>query len=61
MDSLLDLFVAYLRAERGLSAQTVDAYGSDLARYLRGLSASGLERIVFEGADSVNNAEAALV
>jgi integrase/recombinase XerD len=36
---LLDVFVAYLRAERGLSARTVEAYARDLAEYLRGLEA----------------------
>src|SRR5688572_10730353 len=33
MEHLRDAFIAYLRAERGLSGKTVDAYGADLARY----------------------------
>jgi integrase/recombinase XerD len=38
----LDLFVAYLHAERGLAMRTVDAYGRDLAEYLAGLEAEGV-------------------
>jgi len=34
MDQYLDLFLNYLVVERGLSANTLDAYGRDLARYL---------------------------
>lgn len=38
----LDLFVAYLRAERGLAARTVEAYARDLAEYLVGLEREGI-------------------
>ena len=34
MDQYLDLFLNYLVVERGLSANTLDAYGRDLSRYL---------------------------
>lgn len=37
MEGLLDLFISYLRAERGLAARTVDAYGEDIQRYLQDL------------------------
>ena len=36
--ALLDLFVAYLRAERNLAPKTVDAYATDLAGYLEWLA-----------------------
>jgi len=38
VDRALDLFIAYLRAERGLSGNTVDAYARDLEDYFRDLS-----------------------
>jgi len=41
VEPLLDLFVGYLRAERGLSAKTVDAYASDLVRYFNVLRHRG--------------------
>ncbi|MEN9797963.1 MAG: tyrosine recombinase XerD [Pseudomonadota bacterium] len=41
MEPLLDVFVGYLRAERGLSARTVDAYASDLVRYFNVLRHKG--------------------
>ncbi len=34
----LDLFVGYLRAERGLASRTVEAYARDLSEYLRELT-----------------------
>jgi len=34
MNVYLDQFLSYLTVERGLSANTLDAYGRDLARYL---------------------------
>ena len=34
MDQYLDLFLNYLVVERGLSTNTLDAYGRDLSRYL---------------------------
>ncbi len=38
MERALDLFIAYLHAERGLSGNTVDAYARDLEDYFRDLS-----------------------
>ncbi|RMG21500.1 MAG: site-specific tyrosine recombinase XerD [Deltaproteobacteria bacterium] len=40
---LLDLYLSYIRLEKGLSANTVEAYGRDLDRYLKELEASGVE------------------
>lgn len=34
MDQYLDLFISYLIVEKGLSGNTVEAYGRDLAKYL---------------------------
>lgn len=45
MEGLLDLFIAYLRAERGLSPRTVDAYADDLRRYLEDLVRQGRTEI----------------
>jgi integrase/recombinase XerD len=42
LEPFLDLFVAYLRAERGLSPRTVEAYARDLLEYLRDLDRQGL-------------------
>jgi integrase/recombinase XerD len=39
LEPFLDAFVAYLRAERGLSPRTVEAYARDLVEYLQGLEA----------------------
>ena len=41
MEGLLDLFIGYLRAERGLAAKTVDAYAEDLQAYFKDLSRLG--------------------
>ncbi len=38
----LDLFVGYLRAERGLASRTVEAYAADLVEYLEGLASAGV-------------------
>jgi len=40
LEPYLDAFVAYLRAERGLSPRTVEAYARDLVEYLQGLQAA---------------------
>lgn len=42
MEVLLDPFIAYLRAERGLSGNTVDAYARDLTEYFRHLAKQGV-------------------
>jgi integrase/recombinase XerD len=40
VEHFLDAFIAYLRAERGLSGNTVDAYATDLSRYFAQLKAT---------------------
>ncbi|MGV8073529.1 MAG: site-specific tyrosine recombinase XerD [Syntrophobacteraceae bacterium] len=48
MDELLDLFMAYLSIERGLSANTLAAYGSDLqemSRYMKTLQLAHWDEI----------------
>lgn len=42
MDGLLDIFIGYLRAERGASPKTVDAYASDITRWLEFLKREGV-------------------
>ncbi|WP_373048431.1 site-specific tyrosine recombinase XerD [Vulgatibacter sp.] len=42
LDPLLDLFLGYIRVERGLGPKTVDAYGEDLRDYLDDLHKAGL-------------------
>lgn len=42
LDPLLDLFLGYVRVERGLSPRTVDAYGEDLRDYLDDLHKQGV-------------------
>jgi len=42
MEGFLDAFVAFIRAERGLSGKTVDAYAHDLTVYFADLRARGL-------------------
>lgn len=41
MNGILDLFLAYLVVEKGLSKNTLDAYGRDLCRYLAFLEERG--------------------
>lgn len=42
METLLDLFLNYLVVEKGLSRNTLDAYGRDLGRYLECLSKASI-------------------
>ncbi|BCR04811.1 tyrosine recombinase XerD [Desulfuromonas versatilis] len=44
MQNNLDLFLSYLTVEKGLSRNTLDAYGRDLGRYLDFLEARGIGR-----------------
>jgi integrase/recombinase XerD len=45
MEGLLDAFIAFIRAERGLSGKTVDAYAADLTVYFEDLRARGLHDV----------------
>ena len=45
MDKYLDYFLNYLEVERGLSANTLEAYGRDLARYLGYLEQAGIKAL----------------
>jgi integrase/recombinase XerD len=42
VEGLLDIFVGYLRAERGAAAKTVEAYASDVNRWLEALRERGV-------------------
>ncbi|HEX8536908.1 MAG TPA: site-specific tyrosine recombinase XerD, partial [Cystobacter sp.] len=51
MEAYLDAFIAFIRAERGLSGKTVDAYAADLAVYFAELKQRGVtqpERVTAE-------------
>ncbi len=45
MEGLLDIFIGYLRAERGASARTVDAYAADVTRWLLFLQKRGIREV----------------
>ncbi|GFE60911.1 site-specific tyrosine recombinase XerD [Geobacter sp. AOG2] len=55
MNDYLDLFISYLAVEKGLSANTQDAYSHDLARYLDFLDKEGCT-----SSDSVKSTDIAL-
>jgi integrase/recombinase XerD len=42
---LLDVFIGYLHAERGLAARTVEAYARDLVEYLAHLDSQGVHGV----------------
>jgi integrase/recombinase XerD len=46
IDDLADRFFNYLLVEKGLSLKTLEAYGSDIARYLSFLDEIGIKHIV---------------
>ncbi|WP_426731319.1 site-specific tyrosine recombinase XerD [Myxococcus faecalis] len=45
MEGLLDAFIAFIRAERGLSGKTVDAYAADLTAYFEDLRGRGVDDV----------------
>ena len=45
MQVLLDEFIIYLNVERGLSPHTLDAYKSDIARFIKFLNARGVKSL----------------
>jgi integrase/recombinase XerD len=45
MEGHLDAFIAFIRAERGLSGKTVDAYAGDLTAYFEDLKARGVRDV----------------
>ncbi len=53
MEGLLDAFIAFIRAERGLSGKTVDAYAADLTAYFEDLRAHGLHDVRRVGQEEV--------
>lgn len=55
MNQFLDLFISYLTVEKGLSANTCEAYSRDLARYL-----DFLERQERTGPDEVQSGDLAV-
>jgi integrase/recombinase XerD len=46
IESLIDVYLAHLRVERGLSPNTLSAYGADLARFARFCATRGVETAV---------------
>ncbi|MEW5723847.1 MAG: site-specific tyrosine recombinase XerD [Thermodesulfobacteriota bacterium] len=52
-DQYLDLYLDHLRVERGLSANTIEAYGLDVRRYLDHLLATGITAPEFSGRSQV--------
>jgi integrase/recombinase XerD len=54
MEGLLDAFIAFIRAERGLSGKTVDAYAADLTVYFEDLRARGLRDVTKVKQEDVN-------
>jgi integrase/recombinase XerD len=46
IDDLADRFLNYLLVEKGLSLKTLEAYGSDISRYLSFLAEHGIKHIV---------------
>jgi integrase/recombinase XerD len=53
LEAALDDYLAHLRVERGLSANTTAAYRRDLARYVRHLEARGLRTLAGVGEHDV--------
>lgn len=53
MEPLLDVFIAYLRAERNLSGRTVDAYAADLTAWFQDLKRRGHHDLARVGPEDV--------
>jgi integrase/recombinase XerD len=61
LEPALDLFLSHVRLEKGLAANSVDAYGRDLRRYARHLERQGVTAWSAVGRAEVQSHLAALV
>ena len=53
LDTLTDQYLNYLLVEKGLSAKTLDSYGSDMAMYLSFLEENKINNILFIDINSI--------
>ncbi|NVJ10593.1 site-specific tyrosine recombinase XerD [Myxococcus sp. AM001] len=60
MEGMLDAFIAFIRAERGLSGKTVDAYAADINVYFEDLRARGVPDVTRARQEDVSAHLAAL-
>ncbi|NVI99157.1 site-specific tyrosine recombinase XerD [Myxococcus sp. AM009] len=60
MEGMLDAFIAFIRAERGLSGKTVDAYAADINVYFEDLRARGVSDVTRARQEDVSAHLAAL-
>jgi integrase/recombinase XerD len=61
LEPALDLFLSHVRLEKGLAANSVEAYGRDLRRYAGHLAGLGISDWAAVGRDEVRSHLAALV
>ncbi|NOK03393.1 MULTISPECIES: site-specific tyrosine recombinase XerD [Myxococcus] len=60
MEGMLDAFIAFIRAERGLSGKTVDAYAADINVYFEDLRSRGVSDVTQARQEDVSAHLAAL-